>query len=185
MTTLPDVAVGAIVAALIAGLVSLLGLIISKEQKTSEFRQAWIDALRSELSAVIAHANAIHGAGAARLETPAELWKVVRVDFVGINEATAKIRLRLNPKEPQATTVLATIEALEQLLAPGQSMDYAQINAIEKRLVKEAQVLLKEEWRRVQAGESTYRIARFTALAISAASVVALTAFSFSRITGA
>jgi hypothetical protein len=185
MPTFPDIAVGAIVAALIAGVVSLLGLIVSKEQKTSEFRQAWIDALRSELSAVIAHANAIHGAGAACLDTPAELWKVVRADFVGINEATAKIRLRLNPKEPQAKAVLSTIESLEQSLSPGRSMDYSQINAIEKKLVGEAQVLLKEEWHRVQAGESTYRIARFTALAISAACVVALIAVSLVRIAGA
>ena len=62
MLNIPDVAIGAIAAALIAGLISLLGLIISKEQKTSEFRQAWIDGLRSELSLVIAHANALHGA---------------------------------------------------------------------------------------------------------------------------
>lgn len=102
MTTIPDIAIGTIAAALIAGLVSLLGLIISKEQKTSEFRQAWIDALRTELSAVIAHANAIHGAKAADFKTPAELWKDVRDDYVGINEATARIRLRLNPNEPAA-----------------------------------------------------------------------------------
>ena len=49
MDQIPSVAVGAVVAALIAGTVSLLGLIISKEQKTSEFRQAWIDALRNDL----------------------------------------------------------------------------------------------------------------------------------------
>lgn len=89
MPVIPDIAIGAIAAALIAGLVSLLGLIISKEQKTSEFRQAWIDALRKELSAVIAHTNAIYGANAASLGTLAELWKDVRDDYVGINEATA------------------------------------------------------------------------------------------------
>lgn len=182
MPTLPDIAVGAVVAALIAGLVSLLGLIVSKEQKTSEFRQAWIDALRSELSAVIAHANAIHGAGSASMGSPAELWRVVRQDFVGINEATAKIRLRLNPKEPRAIAVLAAVESLEQLLAPGRPMDYLQINAMEKKLVGEAQVLLKEEWLRVQTGEPTYRIARFAALAVSCACVVALIALSLVRI---
>ena len=53
MDRIPDVAIGAVVAALIAAIVSLLGLIISKEQKTSEFRQAWIDALRSDLTHLI------------------------------------------------------------------------------------------------------------------------------------
>lgn len=52
MIAIPPVAIGAIGAALIAATVSLLGLIISKEQKTSEFRQAWIDALRSDLGSL-------------------------------------------------------------------------------------------------------------------------------------
>lgn len=47
-----DLSVGAVGAAMIAAFVSFLGLIIGKEQKTSEFRQAWIDALRSELGFV-------------------------------------------------------------------------------------------------------------------------------------
>ncbi|MEM4379495.1 MAG: hypothetical protein QXL01_02260 [Thermoplasmatales archaeon] len=37
------IAFGAIVAALIAATVSFTSLIISKEQKTSEFRQEWIN----------------------------------------------------------------------------------------------------------------------------------------------
>lgn len=42
--------IGAIVAALVAGFFSVLSLIVSKEQKISEFRQQWIDSLRQELS---------------------------------------------------------------------------------------------------------------------------------------
>jgi hypothetical protein len=47
MFGLPKEAAGAIFAALIAGLISLLGLIISKEQKISEFRRAGHYASRS------------------------------------------------------------------------------------------------------------------------------------------
>lgn len=184
MLGIPDIAIGAIAAALIAGLVSLLGLIISKEQKTSEFRQAWIDALRTELSAVIAHTNAIHGANAANFGALAELWKDVRDDYVGINEATASIRLRLNPKEPAAQAVLARIEELEAHLAPGQRIHHDQINALEKRLVVEAQVLLKDEWNRVRAGEPTYKVARFAALAVSVACIVALIAIAAAKVAG-
>lgn len=129
MLPIPDVAIGAIVAALIAGLVSLLGLVISKEQKTSEFRQAGIDALRTELSAVIAHTNAIYGANTANFGTLTDLWGDVRDNYVGLNEATASIRLRLNPKEPHAQAVLARIEELEAYLAPGQSIHHDQIDA--------------------------------------------------------
>ncbi|HJV52664.1 MAG TPA: hypothetical protein VJ652_14450 [Noviherbaspirillum sp.] len=184
MLGLPDIAVGAVSAALIAGLVSLLGLIVSKEQKVSEFRQAWIDALRIELSSLIAHANAIHGAGAANFQSSSEVWKVVRPDFIGINETAARIRLRLNPKEAEALAVLSQIEALENLLAPGQQMDYSQINEAEKKLVVLAQVILKQEWIRVQRGERVYRYARFAALLVSAACIIALLAFAIARIAG-
>lgn len=49
----PDAAIGAIAAASIAGLLAFLSLIIAKENKTSEFRQAWIDSLRLDLSKLI------------------------------------------------------------------------------------------------------------------------------------
>ena len=163
MNELPPLAIGAITAALITGLVSFLGLIISKEQKVSEFRQAWIDSLRSELAALISHANAIHGAGMAKLGSSSETWKVVRDDFVGINNAAANIRLRLNPKEEQAKAVLGKVEELEQALAPDRPMDYSEINRVEQELVAAAQVLLKNEWLRVRRGERAYRLAKAAA----------------------
>lgn len=175
MLGLPDIAVGVIVAALIAGVVSLLGLIISKEQKISEFRKAWIDSLRSEISALISHANAIHGARGTSLGG-AEAWKLVRPDLLGINAATASIRLRLNPKEKEAAAVLTEMETLEKLFAPGSAMDQNTIDETEKRLVAKTQVLLKQEWTRVQQGEQVYRVAKAAALAVLIACVLALLA---------
>jgi len=66
---LPGALAGTIIAAVIAAIVSLLGLIISKETKVSEFRQAWIDSLRAEIAAVITHAQALHGAHLANSKT--------------------------------------------------------------------------------------------------------------------
>lgn len=43
-----------IVVVIITAIVSFIGLIISKENKTSEFRQAWIDELRKDISDYIA-----------------------------------------------------------------------------------------------------------------------------------
>lgn len=178
MMPFPDVAIGAIAAATIAALVSLLGLIISKEQKTSEFRQAWIDALRAEISRLISHANALHGGIISGAN-----WSAMRQDYVGINEATANIRLRLNQGEASSRAVLALIEELERELAPGYPPDHLKINTIEKELVSSASTLLKAEWDRVKKGEPTFRIAKATALCLTVglvllgASVVAQTSF--------
>jgi len=48
------VAIATVVAAVIAGLISVVALTLTKEQKTSEFRQAWIDGLRSDLADYLA-----------------------------------------------------------------------------------------------------------------------------------
>ena len=47
-------------AAFFAGVVSMVGLIIAKEQRVSDFRQAWIDALRGEIALLIGTINAIN-----------------------------------------------------------------------------------------------------------------------------
>jgi len=184
MNELPDIAIGVIVAAIIAGLISLLGLIISKEQKVSDFRQAWIDSLRGEISALISHANAIHGASTANNGNAADIWKVVREDFIGINAAAASIRLRLNPKENYSVTVLQIIEELEAGLSPCVTTDHKQLNDIEKRLVSSAQILLKQEWRRVRSGERVYRYARMVALIFLAASALTLILAAFNSVVG-
>lgn len=170
MPPLPEIALGAVIAACIAALVSLLSLIISKEQKTSEFRQAWIDALRADISAVVAHANAIHGAAAAQFDTPAKTWEAAREDFVGINQATANIRLRLNSKEKESQAILKSIKNLEAHLSPG-VLDFRELDTIEKQLVEDAQVLLKKEWLRVRSGEPVFQTAKWLFLLLIAASV--------------
>lgn len=79
---------------------------------------------------------------------------------------------------------MARIEELEAHLAPGQRIHHDQINVLEKRLVAEAQVLLKDEWNRVRGGEPTYKVARFAALAVSIACVVALIAVAVAKVAG-
>lgn len=155
MLNQPDIALGAVIAAMITAFVSWLGLIISKEQKISDFRQAWIDALRVEISAVVAHVNAIHGSAAAQLSSPAEIWNVAREDYVKLNQAEANIRLRLNPNEKECLAVLASIEKLEAHLTQGY-LDHCVIDQIEKQLVADAQMLLKKEWGRVRTGEPVF-----------------------------
>jgi hypothetical protein len=70
----PDAAIGAIAAALIAGLLTFLGLIVAKENKTSEFRQAWIDSLRLDFAKLISNARAIRGAVAVGFPEKSDLF---------------------------------------------------------------------------------------------------------------
>lgn len=171
---IPPVAIGAIGAALITSAMTFISLVHNKEQKTSEFRQAWIDALRNELSDVIAHLNAIQGAVEANYSSSQDRWKVVREDYIGINRATAKIRLRLNSNEDASKNILAIIENLEILFAPGNRVDYRDLNDREKKLVTGSQVLLKQEWDRVKKGELTYRVAKNSAFIVFVCSILAL-----------
>ena len=113
-----------------------------------------------------------------RLESVASAWNVVRDDFVAINEAAARIRLRLNPNEDLSKAVLAKIEEIEGLLAPGKLPDYTELNQKEKELVSQASALLKDEWRRVKKGEPTFRVARW-GVVVAMLLLMAVVTFSF------
>jgi hypothetical protein len=166
---LPSQAVGAIVAAIIAGIVALLGLIISKEQKVSEFRQQWIDALREDVAAVIAHSHGIHGSAATSNTTGNSLWDRVRGDITGISQASARIYLRLNPNEKnkkEKTANTAVLEALNEYDAifASPTPDVLRLREVSDKLLQAAQIVLKINWDRVRFGERVYRIAQWVAL---------------------
>ncbi|HEX8453499.1 MAG TPA: hypothetical protein VF647_15460 [Longimicrobium sp.] len=172
---IPDVAVGAIVAATITGLLSLLGLIIAKEQKVSEFRQAWIDALRSELAELLGHINAMYQGEAILTDDPAGRWTRVREDYVGANKNISSIRLRLNPKESE--DILKTLSDLETAFNSRKPLMHLDLVQLEKNLLDQAKLLLKTEWIRVRKGEIVYRVARATALAVVCVCLISIAAY--------
>jgi hypothetical protein len=84
---IPEMAVGAVVSASIGGLLAFLGLVIAKENKTSEFRQAWIDSLRQDLAKMMASANAIRGAIIVGFTSKEDFFRATEKHFVDINQA--------------------------------------------------------------------------------------------------
>jgi hypothetical protein len=174
MLGLPDVAIGAFSGALITGLVTLLALIISKEQKISEFRQAWIDALRTEVSLLIAHANSIANARSALNKSSSEAWGASQSDFIALNQATAEIRMRLNSNEQEAGAILSKILEIEYLFMSKSSVEVGKLNKLEKELVELVRILLKSEWRRVQRGEPVYQFTKNIVVFILGMSVLVL-----------
>lgn len=95
---------------------------ISKEQKVSEFRQQWIDALREDIAAAIRYGHSILRSSRKWEENSPEWESVYREDFAGVTEATARIRLRLNPKEKESIALIAAINkhmrAIESVKEP-------------------------------------------------------------------
>jgi len=158
-------AVVTVIGASIAAGIAFLGLVVSKEQKTSEFRQAWIDALRDDLATYLSRINSAYDAAQAGFTNRAELWKAVREDIVGITDASTRIKLRLNADEKPSDAIIQTIKRIDALFQPDTNPEKPQeIDDLQNRLVLEGRILLKGEWERVKRGE---RISGFTIAASS------------------
>ena len=172
--SLSNPAVGAICAALIAGLISFVVTVLAKDQKVSEFRQAWIDALRSDAAELVSHL-AISALALKGKRILAEQGQVIAdfeiagyKEFVVVKGCILRIRLRLNPKEHK------------QLLAVLQRLDFGEDDTIEHaesvltEFTTEVQKVLKFEWGRVKKGELSIRCVRWGSL------VLFVSAFVFS-----
>ncbi|MGQ7936732.1 hypothetical protein [Paraburkholderia sp. D1E] len=175
---LPDAAIGSIIAAAIAGLVVFISTVLTKEQKTSEFRQSWIDELRKDISQYISGATEIVALYTAKTNDKAAQAKFLDENFKLVHELQAiehRIVLRLNPKEH--ATLIAQITGFRQSMLDAYSVASASASVDanltrqteEQRLTKElldsAKFVLKSEWKRVKRGEPAFRIVKWTALA--------------------
>lgn len=156
-----DISIGAVGAAIIAGFVSILGLIIGKEQKISEFRQAWIDDLRKCMIAYLVQINAIADAIRARAQPGAPNTTAIIDSYKALNEASHGIVLRINPTEKPAKALLQSMEAFESLAAINANLTPNNIRAAEEKYVEASKDLLKYEWKRVKRGERTYVVSKY------------------------
>ncbi|CAG2091175.1 hypothetical protein XCY_002363 [Xanthomonas euroxanthea] len=150
-------ATATIIAALVAGSVTYLVAVFTKESKVSDFRQGWIDNLREDTAKFIG----IWYYVAAELElvpsqefTTRDFWRSMKSEFMELEILQAKIELRLNPNEHASV-----IEQLKSL-AQGESftgLTHAQRKQEIESFSNDVQGILKSEWRRVKRGEPTYR----------------------------
>jgi hypothetical protein len=173
-------AVGVIVAAIIAGWVAFFSLIISKEQSVSEFRQQWIDELRKDIAAVVASVTGMHGASITeRKDGLGQPWERLKAELIVFTELVARIRLRLNPNEkreiegPATKAVLAALKELESIFASPEPQ-FHKLHPLVTTLVTESQLILKENWRRVEVGEPTYRFSKMLTLVVAVVAFIAL-----------
>lgn len=171
-------AAAVIIASIIGLIVAVTTAVIAKEQKVSEFRQAWIDAFRqdaADLYTLMLQSNHhIYNANRLKLickkynpedNTPPKANEMLLVFNEKCTEATTKlalIRFRLNPHKEKkyinnATFILrdmsdykdcSNLEALEILHSDLQNRIHL--------LSDDIHTILKSEWERVKRGEKRY-----------------------------
>ena len=137
-------------AALVTAAVAFSGFLITKDLKTTEFRQAWINDQRADLAILIAEAQSI-----VRLSQEQQSAASLRA----FDEAAVRIALRENPTKKEWEQPLGLIADLRAVLAKG-TATLASAQRLVTDVTSEAQGLLKIEWDRVRAGEETYQKAR-------------------------
>jgi len=159
-----DLSDGATGAALVAALVSLLGLVISKEQKVSEFRQAWINDLRTCLVSYIAELNSV--LDNVRLIQAGKLSDVSQLAAIykSLNAANHGIKLRINYNEETSTELLEIMDEIERLAQSYANLSQDKLEVLEKKFLEAAKDLLKNEWARVKRGEPAFRCMKWALL---------------------
>lgn len=168
-----DLTIGAVGAALIGALVSLIGLIISKEAKVSEFRQAWIDDLRSSLSTFLAHINALVDLKRASFISEEEVFDREQGLLRELNSSYYQIALRINSEEPLAKDLQKVMVKLSKVVKDEEEL--ANYDGHRVEFIRAAASLLKAEWVRVKRGERVYRLANLIAgVAVTAFAVAGL-----------
>ncbi|MCF1448466.1 MULTISPECIES: hypothetical protein [Rhizobium/Agrobacterium group] len=151
-----EISIGAVGAAAIAGLVSLLGLVIGKEQKVSEFRQAWIDELRKCVVSYLVNINAVCDAlGLARAGRAIDDAALL-TNYKLLNEASHGITLRINPSEETAKALLKSMHEFDEISRSNSNLTPEKIRELEKGFIDSSQNLLKFEWARVKKGEANF-----------------------------
>jgi len=176
---IPDLAVGAVIAALIGATISLVGLIVAKESKVSEFRQTWIDSLRGELSAFLASANSVANAQKINFENDKERLEFLQPIYEKLNETYYSIALRLNSTELDSKNLQICMVNISEYINNKNDLEFLKFNSHRVEFLKISNSLLKKEWSRVKSGEPTYRAARLiagiaTALLVAAAVFLSL-----------
>jgi hypothetical protein len=162
--------VAAVAAALIGGAISFIITILSKEQKTSDYRQIWIDAVRCDISdylAMIGTLSAFVLHNNSKGPTSAENYFTERHDdYIKLDALLIRITLRLNAKNDKK--LIGQIKEIKLLLKadPTNELYLTNISNLCEDIISEYGFMLKSEWKRVKRGEPTFFITKWASLAV-------------------
>ncbi|HEY9016777.1 hypothetical protein [Thiomicrospira sp.] len=147
-----------IIVAFIAAILAYLGLVLTKEQKVSEFRQKWIDEVRNDLADLLSRSIAIQlnfasfCRGKLQANLYAEFIKTHSEDAHTLLMLAERIKFRLNPNDDEGL-----IELLDELTAiitsPSKLKSGDELEVITSKLSDAGHRVFKTEWERVKNGE--------------------------------
>lgn len=170
--------IASVTAAMIAASIAFLGTVLSKEQKTSEFRQAWIDAIRSDISEFVGFVEIFSAFVSVKYDEEGAEGAIRHItaaqeEFSKAAVIYHRIRLRLNPKEHK--DLLNTLRETYMLFSgKGEILNSDYVDARVEEIVKLSHTMLKSEWRRVKHGESTFFYTKYISLALVLVTLVAV-----------
>jgi len=169
---IPLAPIATVVAALITAFISFVNLTLSKEQKTSEFRQAWIDGLRGDLAIFFSSARALcrtmqETRSLNTTDEDIQDFKFGKEEIGKMRLAGAdslyRIKLRLNKSEPEHKELNRLLESAirtQNKINIEKGKDYTKaLDAIELA-ASYSQDILKNEWERVKLGEKSFQTAK-------------------------
>lgn len=172
--------IGIIIAGTVTGAVSLLGLILSKENKTSEFRQTWIDELRADISSFLSHINALYLLSDEHKNDEEVRYSGYKSEIIEANKALFNVKLRLNQKEPLSSKLISLLDESEQLYnSTDKIKSYDKHLEIEKQILLISKNILKIEWRRVRNGEIVFQIARAISFSFAISGIALILLYLF------
>lgn len=155
-------AAATVLGAALSAFVALMIVIISKEQKVSEFRQAWIDALRADISDAISSASAL---SIIMQQVGREDRSLMLLEWSKATAALARVDLRLNLAEQLHRDLEKCVRFAEVLLRrlEADPADYDQRDWIDlqDKVISVTRPLLKAEWNRVRSGELIFRVTKW------------------------
>lgn len=181
------IGLGAVVAAIITAIISFINLVASKDQKTSEFRQQWINDLRSDISEYLSSVNIVsceahlyqqlQGKDGITGELLKEFAEKVSSPMGKAFEVFHSVQLRLNTKDDKE--LLQAFENMNGLFdnAIDKMSDTKKVEEITESIISKSQFLLKQEWKRVKRGEVSYYLTKYFVALVVLGSLAILGAY--------
>jgi hypothetical protein len=179
-------AIATVTAAFVAGLVAFLSSVLSKEQKTSEFRYTWLNSVLDDIAKFTGSVESISAAAWSyyKIEGKEKVQAFLADAEPQIREMLAayyRARIRLYPQEHQA--VLEALERLQVLLLKDVP-EPAKVDPLVRDVVRESHNALRKEWSRVKRGETTFRWTKYVSLVVIVIAVASAIGFAVFKALG-